>query len=153
MNTSPQPSLFALTVPGAATRRSAAWPRWTLLAAATWNIVGGFGALLDPGRQFAQLFVGSLPLHEPLALFFYRCTWINVIAWGLAYLLAAFLPAARPPALAAGAIGKIAYFAACVAASVAGGAKPALLIAGLIDVGFAAAFAAILFSARPPAAR
>lgn len=132
----------------AQTSSNPSWPRWALLLAAAWNIVGGASALLDPTRQFESLFRATLPLHDPLALFFYRCTWINVIAWGVAYALAASLPAARLPALAAGAAGKFFYFIACLAASTAGAAQPALLAAGLIDVAFAVLFTGILLTSR-----
>ncbi|MFO1447483.1 MAG: hypothetical protein U1F61_04950 [Opitutaceae bacterium] len=125
-----------------------AWPRVTLLAAASWNIVGGIGALLDPAKHFAQLFHDRLSLSDPLVLFFYRCTWINVIAWGAAYLLAVWLPTARLPALAAGAAGKFFYFTACVAAWNAGTGQFTLMAAGMVDLLFVVLFTAILVSTR-----
>lgn len=141
-------SASTAVAPSAPAFYRAAWARWGLLAAAAWNIVGGASALLSPQNHFGSLFQTSLPLHDPLALFFFRCTWINVIAWGVAYALAAFLPAARLPALAAGAAGKVFYFIACLAAGAAGAAQPALLAVGMIDVAFAALFAVILVNSR-----
>ena len=81
------------------------WQRRVLLIAAAWNLVGGISALLDPSKHFGQLFTASLDLSDPLQLFFFRCVWINVIAWGVAYFLAAFWAPSRKAILAAGAPG------------------------------------------------
>jgi hypothetical protein len=121
------------------------WPRILLLLAAAWNIVGGLSALLDPAQHFAQLYTAALALDDPLQAFFYRCTWINVIAWGLGYVLAAFLPPSRTAILAAGAAGKSAYFLACAALYASGIGKSGLLLAGVVDVLFALAFLALLW--------
>ncbi|MES1168480.1 MAG: hypothetical protein ABUL61_04855 [Oleiharenicola lentus] len=149
----PNVSLFPsrLTISAAAPAQASAetWVRRLLVIAAAWNLIGGASALLDPAKQFAQLFTASLDLTDPLALFFYRCTWINVMAWGVGYLLAAFLPAARLPVLAAGGTGKLFYFAACYGTFAQGAAKPALLAAGVVDVAFAALFLWLLIALRP----
>ena len=71
------------------------WQKWLLLAAAAWNLLGGASALLDPAQHFAQMYTSALSLNYPLQLFFYRGVWINVIAWSVAYLLAAMLPVAE----------------------------------------------------------
>jgi hypothetical protein len=111
----------------------AGWPRVVLLIAAAWNLIGGTMALLDPARQAQQLFhasdVTSTPAHE----FFVLCTWINVLAWGLAYLIAAFQPSARVPVMLAGGIGKLAYAAVCFSLVVAGRGAGALLVSGIVD--------------------
>jgi hypothetical protein len=116
--------------------------------AAAWNILGGTMALLDPARHLSRMYYQAFQLSEPFAEFFFRCTWINVIAWGVGYLLAAFIPTARTPILAAGGIGKIAYFLACAALFRSGVGKPAILATGVCDVLFAAAFAWILLGRR-----
>ena len=119
-----------------------------LLAAAAWNVVGGASALLDPAAHFAQLFTGTLSLDDPIQLFFFRCVWINVIAWGLAYLIAALRPDTRLAVIAAGGLGKFTYFLACVSLFDAGLGKAALLAAALADLFFAALFAAALIQPR-----
>ena len=130
---------------------SPAWQKRFLLVAAAWNVIGGATALLDPAGHFAQAFNGVLALDDPLQLFFYRCVWINVIAWGLGYLVAAYREESRAAILAAGATGKLAYFAASAAAYQAGVGKAALLAAGLFDVALAAGFVWILLgSGRAP---
>ncbi len=138
-------ALFPAGIPLSAERpASETWARRLLVLAAAWNILGGAAALLDPAKQSVSLFTTALPLADPLVLFFYRCTWINVIAWGAGYLLAAFLPSARLPVLAAGGAGKLFYFAACASAFASGAARPGLFIAGIADVAFAGLFLWIL---------
>jgi hypothetical protein len=127
--------------------------KWLLVVAAAWNILGGGGALLDPAQHFAQFYTTSLSLADPLQLFFYRCTWISVIAWGVAYALAALLPQSRKAVLAAGAVGKSVYFAACVALVMSGVGKAVLLAAGVADLLFALLFAVALLWRVQPAAR
>ena len=105
-----------------------------LLAAAAWNVVGGASALLDPAAHFAQLFTAPLTLDDPIQLFFFRCVWINVIAWGLAYLIAALRPGARLAVLAAGGLGKFTYFLACLSLFDAGLGKVALQAAAMADL-------------------
>ncbi|HJQ99063.1 MAG TPA: hypothetical protein VJ826_12190 [Candidatus Polarisedimenticolaceae bacterium] len=122
--------------------------RWILYLAAAWNVLGGVLALLDPGKHFAQMYKASLDLADPLQVFFYRCVWINVIAWGLAYALAAIWPASRRTVLVAGGAGKLFYAAACAALLGSGIAKPMVLIAAIVDTVFAAAFAAIVLRDR-----
>jgi hypothetical protein len=119
---------------------SEGWRKGLLFVAAAWNLLGGASALLDPPRHFAQLYTGSLTLTDPIALFFYRCTWINAMAWGAAYALVALWPAGRVPVLLAGAGGKLAYAGACVAVVTGGAGKSALLLAGAVDVVLAAGF-------------
>jgi len=91
-----------------------AWRRRGLYLAGAWNLVGGITALADPARHFAQLYGTALSLADPLQAFFYRATWINVLAWGVGYVLAARHRSGRTPILLAGGLGKVAYFAACV---------------------------------------
>lgn len=119
--------------------------RWLLLAA-LWNVLGGASALLDPAQHFAQLYTSTLALDDPMQLFFYRCTWINVIAWGLAYALAAVLAESRRAVLMAGAVGKSAYFAASVAVYLGGAGSKPLLAAGAVDLLLAAVFVVAFFS-------
>ncbi len=125
--------------------------KWLLAVAAGWNILGGGSALLDPAQHFARLYTASLSLADPLQLFFYRCTWINVIAWGAGYALAAALPESRKVVLAAGAAGKSVYFAACVSLFLSGAGKGVLLVAGVVDLLLALLFAVALISGRQPA--
>lgn len=124
------------------------WQKRVLIVAAGWNLLGGSSALLDPPRHFAQLFTESLSLGDPLQAFFFRCTWINVIAWGVAYLLAAFWQSSRLAVLLAGGAGKVAYCGACIALYSTGVGKPMLLAAGIVDLTLAALFAVALLSNR-----
>ena len=121
---------------------SETWKRAILYVAAGWNVLGGAASLLDPAAHFAQMYTGALDLGDPLQRFFFTSVWIAVMAWGAAYLAAAFAPAAaRRVVFAAGAAGKVAYFGACVALYLEGVAKPALLVAaGAGDLGIALLF-------------
>jgi hypothetical protein len=121
------------------------WTRRALYFAGAWNIIGGAGALADPARHFAQMYHGALSLDDPLQAFFFRATWINVIAWGIGYLLAGRYSAARVPVLAAGGAGKLAYFGACLALFASGSSGTMLLVAGIFDVIFAGFFAYVLW--------
>lgn len=114
------------------------------MLAAALNLLGGAGALVDPEGHFASLYTSTLSLGDPLQSFFFRATWINVMAWGLGYLLAAFHPGARLPILAAGGAGKAVYFGACLALVRSGVGKPLLLGFGILDLLFAAFFAYVL---------
>jgi hypothetical protein len=125
-----------------------AWRRTLLLAAAGWNIIGGVTALLDPARHFAQMYTTTLALDQPLALFFYRCAWINVIAWGAAYVIAAFVPTSRTAVLVAGGAGKLVYFLASVGLFASGVGNGLVLTAGFMDVVFAGLFALVVFTER-----
>jgi len=127
---------------------SEAWNRRILFFAGAWNIVAGASALADPARHFAQLYHGSLALGDPLQAFFFRATWINVIAWGVGYIVAGFRPTARGPILLAGALGKLAYFGACVGLHASGGATATLLGFSALDVVFAALFFSFLAARR-----
>ncbi|MEP7301333.1 MAG: hypothetical protein ABI699_07370 [Caldimonas sp.] len=131
---------------------SESWAKRLLLVAAAWNVLGGASALIDPAQHFAQLYTASLSLTDPLQLFFYRCTWINVVAWGVAYGLAAFLPASRQAVLAAGAAGKFVYFLACAALFASGTGTAVLLAAGVFDLLLAALFVLALATGRPAGA-
>ena len=126
------------------------WRKVVLYVAGAWNVIAGTSALLDPRRHFAQLYTASLTLDEPLESFFYRATWINVIAWGVGYVLAAHDVAQRRPVLLAGAAGKLAYFGAALALFRSGRGSTALLGFTALDVVFAALFLYIGLS-RPPA--
>jgi hypothetical protein len=127
---------------------SETWRRWGLYLAGAWNVVGGLAALADPTRHFGQLFGTALSLDDPLQAFFYRATWINVIAWGVGYALAARHRAGRAPVLIAGGAGKIAYAAACVGLYAHGIGRAALLVSGALDLLFAAFFAAVVWGPR-----
>jgi hypothetical protein len=124
------------------------WQKWLLLAAAAWNLLGGASALLDPAQHFAQMYTSALSLNDPLQLFFYRGVWINVIAWSVAYLLAAMLPVARVAVLTAGAAGKCAYFVACVALFASGVGQTFVVVAGVVDLAFSALFAFVVLQQR-----
>ena len=129
---------------------SESWQKRLLIAAAAWNFLGGASSLLDPASHFAQMYSGALDLGDPVQRFFFQSVWIAVIAWGAAYLAAAFSPAARKAVLTAGAAGKLAFFAACVALYVEGAAKPALLfVAGAGDLGIAILFLLVLLGSAP----
>jgi hypothetical protein len=86
-----------------------------------------------------------------LQQFFYRCTWINVIAWGGAYLLAALFPAGRRAVLIAGGAGKVVYFLASLSLYSSGVGNTGLLGAGVVDLCFAALFAAAVLAPRKAA--
>jgi hypothetical protein len=116
------------------------WIRRFLYFVGAWNVLGGLIALADPSRHFAQLYKTSLSLNDPLQLFFFRATWINVIAWGIGYILAARYPSGRTPILLAGATGKMVYFVACLALYLSGTGGVTLLVFGIFDVIFAALF-------------
>ena len=124
------------------------WQRRVLYFVGVWNILGGASALVDPTRHFAQLYSAGLSLGDPLQAFFFRATWINVIAWGVGYILAGRSPAARLPILTAGGAGKLAYFGACLALFFSGVGNAMLLAAGVVDVLFAGFFAYVLWIQR-----
>lgn len=125
------------------------WTRRLLFGAAAWNLVGGATSLADPGNHFAQMYTVLPAAGDVLFEYFYRCTWINVLAWGLAYGLAALWPASPPAVLAAGAAGKAAYFVACALLVASGVGKPLALVFGLGDLIMAALFAWALVSRLP----
>ena len=125
-----------------------AWQRRILWIAAAWNVLGGLSALIDPAKHFAQLYTSSLNLTDPLELFFYRCVWINILGWGIAYLLAARMPGARTPVLVGGGIGKAVYAAACFALYARGIGTGALAAAGVFDLLLAVLFALALILRR-----
>jgi hypothetical protein len=79
--------------------------------------------------------------EDALLMYFYQCTWINVLAWGAAYLLAAFWRDSRPAVLVAGGIGKAVYFLACAGLVLSGVGKPLVLLFGLGDLVMAGLFA------------
>jgi len=114
--------------------------KWVLIVAGIWNLLG-VSALFDPAKHFQQLYTTSLSLNEPLQLFFYRCTWINVIAWGIGYLVAAFSATSRKAILIAGGAGKFVYALACFSLFSTGIGKPFLVVTGVIDMLFASLFA------------
>ena len=124
------------------------WLRLGLLCAATLNVLGAAGALIDPASHFASLYNSALSMHDPLQAFFYRATWIQVMAWGIGYLLAAQHPDARLPILAAGGAGKALSFLAGLALVLSGVGRPLLLVFGILDLLIAAFFAWILWRGR-----
>jgi hypothetical protein len=123
---------------------SETWQRRVLYIAGAWNIIGGAGALADPRAHFAQFYTTALSLQDPLQAFFFRTTWINAIAWGLAYVMAGRFASARVPVLVAGGGGKMAYCGACVILYATDVGNVWLLATGVADVFFAVLFAAIL---------
>lgn len=126
-----------------------AWTRRLLLLAAIWNITGAVTSLADPAHHFAQMYAAAPPAaDDALLMYFYRCTWINVLAWGGAYALAAVWPASRAAVLAAGGAGKALYFLACAALVASGTGKPLVLAFGLGDLLMAALFGWALLSQR-----
>jgi hypothetical protein len=127
---------------------SQTWTRRLLLASAAWNLTGAATSLADPANHFAQMYAVAPAMDDALLMYFYQCTWINVLAWGLAYGLAAFWPQSRPAVLAAGGLGKAVYFLACLGLVVSGVAKPLVLAFGLGDLLMAVLFAWALFSMR-----
>jgi len=127
---------------------SETWIKRVLYVAGAWNVLGGVSALADPARHFAQLYGGSLSLSDPLQAFFFRATWINVIAWGVGYILAARHPRARGPVLLAGGAGKIAYFGACLVLYLSGRGSSMLLAAGILDLIFAGFFGYVVWVGR-----
>jgi hypothetical protein len=124
------------------------WIKRMLLASAAWNITGGITSLADPANHFRQMYTVAPAANDALLMYFYQCTWINVLAWGLAYLLAAFWPLSRKAVLVAGAAGKAVYFVACAALVAAGVGRPLVLAFGLGDLLMAALFAWALLSQR-----
>jgi len=124
------------------------WTRRLLGFAAAWNLIGGIGSLIDPANHYARMYTTAPSAADALFTYFYQCTWINVIAWGLAYLHAAFSRQSRQSVLAAGAIGKAMYFVACAGLVLSGVGKPLVLFFGLGDLAMALLFAAACFSAR-----
>ena len=117
------------------------WTQRLLLGSAAWNLIGGATSLADPANHFAQMYTVAPPAQDALLMYFYQCTWINVLAWGLAYALAAFWPASRPAVLVAGGIGKAVYFLACLALVQSGVGQPLVLAFGLGDLAMAGLFA------------
>jgi len=127
------------------------WTRRLLIGSAAWNIIGGTTSLLDPANHFAQMYTVAARPDDALLMYFYQCTWINVLAWGAAYLLAAFWRGSRPAVLAAGGIGKAVYFLACAALVGSGVGKPLVLLFGLGDLVMAGLFAWAFLSQRSSA--
>jgi hypothetical protein len=117
------------------------WTRRLLIGAAAWNLAGGATSLLDPARHFAQMYTLAPRPDDPLLMYFYQCTWINVLAWGVAYLLAAFWRDSRPAVLVAGGLGKAVYFLACAGLVLSGVGKPLVLLFGLGDLVMSGLFA------------
>jgi hypothetical protein len=124
------------------------WRRRVLYVAAGWNIVGALSALADPAAHFTQLYTSALTLTDPVQTFFFRAVWINAIAWGVAYTLAARFIPARVPILLAGGAGKLAYCGLCIVTFQEGGGTPLLLGAGGVDLLFAAFFAYCIWNKR-----
>ena len=124
------------------------WTTWLLLFASAWNLVGGAASLADPAGHFAQMYRIAAPPDDPLLMYFYRCTWINVLAWGAAYLVAALVPASRTAVLLAGGAGKAAYFVACAALVASGIGEPLVLAFGFGDLAMALLFGGALLAQR-----
>jgi hypothetical protein len=122
------------------------WIKRLLLGSALWNLTGGATSLADPAHHFAQMYNVAPAANDALLMYFYQCTWINVLAWGLAYLVAAFRPQTRSSVLLAGGIGKAVYFLACAALVASGVGKPLVLLFGLGDLAMAGLFAWALVS-------
>ena len=125
------------------------WTQRRLLVSAAWNITGAVTSLADPATHFAQMYtVVAAAAKDALLMYFYQCTWINVLAWGGAYGLAALWPQSRAAVLAAGGAGKAVYFVACAALVASGVGKPLVLAFGLADLLMAALFAWAWLSQR-----
>jgi ABC-type Mn2+/Zn2+ transport system permease subunit len=124
------------------------WTKRLLLASAAWNISGGATSLADPANHFAQMYTVAPPAGDALLMYFYQCTWINVLAWGLAYALAAFWKESRPAVLLAGGIGKAVYFVACLGLVLSGVGKPLVLAFGIGDLAMAGLFGWAFWSQR-----
>ena len=124
------------------------WIKRLLLTSAAWNITGGVASLADPAHHFRQMYTSAPAANDAVLMYFYQCTWINVLAWGLAYGLAASWPRSRQAVLAAGAAGKAAYFVACAALVASGEGRPLVLAFGLGDLLMAALFVWALQSQR-----
>jgi len=125
------------------------WTKRLLLVSAAWNITGGATSLADPANHFAQMYTVAPPAaNDALLMYFYQCTWINVLAWGAAYGLAAFWPRSRAAVLAAGGAGKAVYFLACAALVASGVGKPLVLAFGLGDLLMAVLFGWAFVSQR-----
>ncbi|MDM4765905.1 hypothetical protein [Pelomonas sp. SE-A7] len=124
------------------------WIKRLLLVAAAWNITGGASSLLAPANHFEQMYSVAPAANDALLNYFYQCTWINVLAWGLAYLLAALWRPSRPAVLVAGGIGKAVYFLACVGLYLSGAGKPLVMVFGVGDLLMAALFGWALLSTR-----
>lgn len=124
------------------------WIKRLLLASAAWNITGGASSLLAPTNHFKQMYTASPATNDVLLMYFYQCTWINVLAWGLAYLLAAIWKESRPAVLAAGGVGKAIYFLACIGLVASGVGKPLTLVFGLGDLLMALLFGWALLSTQ-----
>jgi hypothetical protein len=125
------------------------WIKRLLLIAAARNIAGAVISLADPANHFSQMYT-TVPAaaDDALLMYFYQCTWINVLAWGGAYALAAFWPKSRAAVLGAGGAGKALYFLACAALVASGVGKPLVLAFGLGDLLMAALFSWALLSQR-----
>ena len=139
---------FTHSAPTYMTFRIKGWMKWSLIGAAIWNIFGGVNALADPVMHFSQLYAGQLSLADPLQLYFFRCVWINVIAWGLGYALAAFVRGPHTAILVAGGLGKFFYCAACFALFATGMGKGMLVFAGAVDLLLGLLFAAMVLRRR-----
>lgn len=124
------------------------WIRRLLIGSALWNLTGGVTSLADPANHFAQMYHVAPAADDALFMYFYQCTWINVLAWGLAYLMAAFWPASRGAVLVAGGIGKAVYCLACAGLVMSGVGKPLVLAFGLGDLAMALLFAWAFVSGR-----
>lgn len=124
---------------------TSAWKRRLLYFAGAWTLIGGASALFDPAAHLSQFYTAEVSLEGPVELFFFRCVWIQVMAWGLGYIFAARHPAAMQPILTAGAIGKTLYFVACLALFRSGAATALLLAGGVVDLVFAAFFVSLVW--------
>jgi hypothetical protein len=124
------------------------WRRRGLYVAALLNVLGGLIALANPAGHFAQSHPSAVPFTDPVQTFYYQATWINVIAWGVGYFLAARVVNARTPVLLAGAGGKLAYFFAGLSLYLAGRATGVLLGFGILDLAFAAFFVYVVWLER-----
>lgn len=124
------------------------WTKRLLLVAAAWNGIGATTSLADPANHFTQMYNVAARVDDPLLMYFFQCTWINVLAWGLAYGLAAFWPQSRAAVLVAGGAGKAVYFVACAALFATGVAKPLVMVFGIGDLAMAGLFAWALIAGR-----
>jgi hypothetical protein len=127
------------------------WQRVALYIVGAWTAFGGISALLDP-RAHGETFFGDASIADSGgAQILFSIAYAQLIAWGAGYVLAARKPAMSVPMLAAGALGKLGYFALTVLAYERGSGTAALLATGIGDLAIASFFAFLIVRsiARP----
>jgi hypothetical protein len=113
-----------------------------------WNIAGGFlswlAMLISPSDAFAHY-----GMRRPESLFPYHAGFSAIIAFGIGYLMVSRdIMKNRGVVITGGVIGKIAFFADCVATVSLSEAKASLLVPGVVDLVFALLFIEFLIATR-----